>query len=462
MNSSKPPAEGWRGHNPPQNGAHLPTAQRSHPLASLLVRDYRWFWLGSVASFLALNMQMVARGWLIYKELNGTAMDVAWFMVAVSLPLVVLGLPGGTISDRVFKRDLAILVLGVSALFGLVIAVLIHTGAIQFWHMLLLGFFNGLMFAFLWPARMSFIPQLVGDRHLVNAMALNQAGMNLMGIVAPAAAGFLIAGFGTAVVFDATVVLYLLAAAAMLLVRDRGKPVDAARRNILGEIVSGLRYVRRERTVLALLVLSSIPMLLGFSYQLLMPVFVVAALNGGSVSLGIFMSVIGVGALTGSFVVAAVASFRWQQVLLFGAALGWGLCIIAFALAPGALVAAVPLLLAGLTGSVYTVLSNSLMQAYALPEMQGRVISMFMLAWGLMPLTLLPTSALSDAIGVRQAFVGSGLLVVLSVVLIYALVPALRRLPPPPYGGIGMARGGLSSSAPVSPTGTAPPVVEGI
>ncbi len=462
MNAPNTSPEGLRDRDAPQNGSHPPAAQRSHALASLLIRDYRWFWFGSLAAFLGMNMQMVARGWLIYKEMNGTALDVAWMMVAVALPMAVLGLPGGAISDRVFKRDVMTLTLGASALFSLVIALLIHTGAIQFWHVLLSGFFNGLVFAFMGPARMSFIPQLVGDRHLVNAVALNQTGMNLTSIVAPAAAGFLIAGFGTAVVFDLTVVLYLLGAAAVLLVKDRGKPAGAVRRNLLREIGDGLSYVRGQRVVLALVVFSFVPMVLGFSYQLLMPVFVVDALHTGSVSLGMFMTIVGVGALVGSVAVAAVSSFRWQQILMVGCALGWGAFIVVFSLAPNTVSVMLPLLLTGLTGSVYMVLANSFMQVYALPEMRGRVTSILMTAHGLMPVALLPISGLADAVGVRQAFVGSGLLVILAVVLIYTLMPALRRLPPLPYGGVGTASGGLSSSAPVSPVARVSSTVGGV
>ena len=409
-----------------------------------------------------MNMQMVARGWLIYKELNGTALDVGWTMVAMALPMAVLGLPGGAISDRVFKRDVVAMALGASAIFSLVISVLIHTGAIQFWQVLLSGFFNGMVFAFLGPARMSFIPQLVGDRHLVNAVALNQSGMNLTSIVAPVAAGFLIARFGTAVVFDLMVVLYLLGVVAVLLVKDRGKPVSATRRNILREIGDGLSYARRERVVLALVVFSFVPMVLGFSYQLLMPVFVVDALKAGSVSLGVFMTIIGAGALTGSFVVAAVSNFRWQQRLMVGCALGWGASIVVFSLAPNAVIAALPLVLTGLTGSVYMVLANSFMQVYALPEMRGRVTSILMTAHGLMPVGLLPISVLADSIGVRQAFVGSGLLVVLAVALIWALMPALRRLPAPAFGGSTMTSRGPSRSDPVSAAGTVSPTVGGV
>jgi MFS family permease len=238
--------------------------------------------------------------------------------------------------------------------------------------------------------------------------------------------------------------------------------VRAARRNLLGEIGDGLSYVRGQRVVLALVVFSFVPMVLGFSYQLLMPVFVVDALKTGSVSLGVFMTIIGVGALVGSFAVAAVSSFRWQQILMVACALGWGALIVVFALAPNAGIAAVPLVLLGLTGSVYMVLANSFMMVYAAPEMRGRVTSILMTAHGLMPVALLPISGLSDAIGVRQAFVGSGLLAVLAVGIIYALMPALRRLPPLPYGGMGIANQEIPGYASVSPAGTAPPRLGGV
>ncbi len=408
---------------------------QARALASLQITDYRWFWIASLASFMGMNMQMVARGWLVY-DLTGKAMDVAWIMLAMALPMATLGLVGGAVTDRVAKRDLMAVAFLVNGLFMLVIAILIHMGAIQFWHLVLSGFFNGLVFAFLGPARMSFIPAIVGDRLMVNAIALNQTGMNLTSVVAPALAGLLIKGFGSAaVVFDVVGVLGVLSAGAMLLIRERGRPSATERPNLAGEIRDGLNYVRKERVVLALVVFTAGPMLLGFSYALLMPVFVADALGAGAVTLGVLTTVIGVGALGGSFLVALVGSFRGQRALLFGTALTWGAFIVLLALTPNAPVAAAVLLLAGLTGSVYGVLASSFMVMYARPEMRGRVMSLFMTAHGVMPLSLLPIGALADGVGVRGAYVACGVGVTLLVVLIYAFMPALRRLPPPPYAG---------------------------
>ena len=402
----------------------------SQTFASLLIRDYRWLWLSSMAGFMAMQMQMVARGYLIIYELEGSAMDLVWVMVSMALPMSVFSLIGGAITDRVSKRNLLGSTMVASAVITLTIAVFIHLGQIEFWHLILAGVFNGIVLSFQMPGRYSFIPQVVGEERLVNATGLNTAGMNLSRILSPAVAGVLIATIGTASVFYIMGGLYALGAVAVFVMHHRGDPEGHSHQGVAFDIKEGLRYVRGNNLVMALLVMAFIGPMFGFPYMLLMPEFAKEVLDLGAEGLGLLMAITGIGAIVGSLVVAYLGNYKHLGLLLFGGALLWGVALAGFSQATSLALAVVPLVLVGLASAVFMAINLSLIQMYAAPEMRGRVMSIFMLTFAFMPLGLLPVGAAAQALGTPIAFLGSSILLVLSTVLVFLLIPAVRRLRP--------------------------------
>ncbi|MDP7495030.1 MAG: MFS transporter, partial [Roseibacillus sp.] len=150
---------------------------------SLRNRDYRWLWIGYLFSFGAIMMQMVARGWLVV-ELTDSAflLGLVWSMWGFSV--LIFSPIGGVLADRMDKRNLIILTqAGVGAI-TVVIAVLIQFDLIELWHLMAGSFLSGIIFSFMMPARQAFIADLVGDRELMNAIALSTSAMNLMRVVA--------------------------------------------------------------------------------------------------------------------------------------------------------------------------------------------------------------------------------------------------------------------------------------
>ena len=400
----------------------------SRTFDSLQVRDFRWLWLSSTAGFMAMQMQMVARGWLIY-DLTDSPMALAWVMVSFALPMSVFTLVGGAITDRVPKRNLLGITMFGSALITLAIALLIHSGRITFTHLLIAGFFNGLVISFQMPGRFSFIPQVVGEERLVNAIALNTTGMNLTRVLAPAAAGVLIGVIGAAGVFDIMVVCYVFGALAVFMMHHRGEPVSQSHRSVGFDIKDGLNYIfRRNTRVLALLILAFFPLLFGMSYIFLMPAFAVEALGMGAEGLGVLMAITGVGAIIGSLAVAYLSNFKHLGALLFGATFVWGISLALFSLSTSLAIAIVPLALVGLSSAIYMSINMSLTQLYASPEMRGRVMSVFMWSFSMMPLGLLPVSAFAEHIGTPTALLASAVLLVVSISLAFLLLPALRHL----------------------------------
>ena len=401
----------------------------SRTLDSLEIRDFRWLWISSMAAFVAMQMQMVARGWLVY-DLTKSPVALAWVMASMALPMSVFSLIGGAITDRVPKRNLLGGSLLGSAAITVGIAVLIHTGQIAFWHLLVAGVLNGAVMSIQMPGRFSFISQLVGDNRLVNANALLNTGMNLSRIVSPALAGVLIGAIGTAGVFDIMAGCYIFGALAILVIKHRGEPTGRSSHGVPYDVREGLVYVRGNKVVVALLIMGLLPMLFGIPYIMLLPAFAVEALNLGADGLGVLMAITGVGAIFGSLLVAYLGNFRYLGLLFFVSATFWGITLAGLSQSTTLLIAVIPLALIGLSSAVFMSINISLVQMYTVPDMRGRVMSIFMWTFSMMPLGLLPLSFMAEMVGTSTAFLVSAVLLVVSTTALFIVVPALRQLRP--------------------------------
>ncbi|MPZ49390.1 MAG: MFS transporter, partial [Dehalococcoidia bacterium] len=153
---------------------------------------YRVLWGSTIISLLGMQMQMVGRGILAY-EIGGTNSAIAVVSLGWGLPMALFSLLGGTLADRFNRRKVMMTSQSCTMVIALSIAVLVHMDAMNLWLLFAFGLVQGTVFSFGGPARQSFIPEVVGEKQLMNAIALNQAGMNLTRIVGPSIAGALAA-----------------------------------------------------------------------------------------------------------------------------------------------------------------------------------------------------------------------------------------------------------------------------
>lgn len=123
--------------------------------SALHVPDFRWLWLGSLGSSFAMNMQIIARGWLVY-TLTSSAMDLAWVTLSFMLPQVALSLWGGVVADRMPKKRIIVLAQTLNCAATVVLGLIIITGHVSFWDFIWFGFFNGSILALSMPARQAF------------------------------------------------------------------------------------------------------------------------------------------------------------------------------------------------------------------------------------------------------------------------------------------------------------------
>lgn len=368
-------------------------------------RNFRLFFLGQVISVTGTWMQMVAAAWLVLQLTNsGVALGIDTALAFG--PMLVFGSIGGVVADRHDKRRI---LLGTQVAFGLLALALwgiVATGVVELWMVYGLSFLQGLVTSLDMPTRMSFFGEMVEEKDLTNAVSLNGAVMTGTRIIGPAAAGVLIAGVGMAWCFLINGLSYLAVIAALLAMRPAELRPQRAPREA-GAIREGLRYVWNTRELRRPLVLMTIPFLFSFNYPVLMPLFTERSLGGDAGTLGLLLSIVGVGSLAGSLAVARRANPSERR--LWAAAAGVGAVTIVVALAPGLRWAAVLMAPLGLVSIVYLITANSTLQLRARPDMRGRVMALYgMVFLGSTPIGGPIAGWVGEHLGPRVGLAGGG------------------------------------------------------
>ncbi|RIK46849.1 MAG: hypothetical protein DCC58_01860 [Chloroflexi bacterium] len=415
---------------PPENRSptpHVPAWKR--PFLALDVPAFRNLWLGMLPGTMAMQMGMVTTGYVAY-DISNSATAVGLVSTGWGIPMLLFGLVGGVVADRLPKRSILLAtqtLIGVAAVLS---AVLVLAGVIQVWHLIVIAGMQGLGFAFNMPARQAFVAQLVGREKLMNAVALNNAGMNFSRVVGPSIAGGLIgiSVIGAGGVFVLMAAMYAFVVVSLLRIPQRGAPLGERRPSPLKSLGDGLRYVRGHAVVSTLLLLAFVPVMLGMPYQALMPVFAKDVFHVGPGGLGVLMTANGIGALAGSLTIASLSGFRRRGLLQMGLGIVFGGSLAMFAFSPSFLLAVVALLLVGIASAGFQSLNSSLVMDHADPAYHGRVMSVYMLTFSAMPLAVVPAGLLADAFG-APATIGIGGLCLLGIIATIGLVhPTYRHI----------------------------------
>lgn len=385
-----------------------------------------------------MQFQQVARGYLAYR-LTGSAFAIGLVTLAAGLPRIVLSPVGGWLADRFDKRGVITRTSYAMSLLSLLTGVLYITGQLTVILLVLLGLLQGVAFALMMPARQAYTPQIVGTSHLLsNAVALNNAGMNMTRVAGPAIAGLLIATphFGLGGTFFFIAGCWVWVAFSTRRVKDPGAPTSA-RQTMSASIREGFTYVRRRPALLALISLGFVPLALGMPYINLMPAVADGTLHGGSKLLGLLLSIGGVGSLVGTLLVASLARYEKKATMQLVLGVSFGLALAGFAVFAqrDELAFAIPFLfIAGLTGDAYQALNSSMIMMNTEPGHYGRVMGVYMIAQSIRPISVMPMGAIGDEIGVTVTLLGAGAIVAAFVALVAACYPGYRTIGRYPVG----------------------------
>jgi MFS family permease len=346
--------------------------------ASLAIPNFRKYYIGQAISFVGTWAQMIAQAWLVL-EITGSATWVGITFAVQTLPMLLVGPYGGLIADRTAKRRLLVALQLVMAGLAAVLAVLTLSGAVQLWHVLVLAGLLGLTDAFEKPARQTFVVELVGPEGVRNAVSLNSVMVNVARVVGPAAAGLIIAAGGLGLCFVINAVSFIPVVLLLLAMDPAQLHPAALQPHDRGQVRAGLRYVRTRPELAVPLLMMAIMGCLTYEFPVTLPYLAKVAFDGDSRTFGFMTAAMAVGAVAGGLFNAA----RGQTGIatLVRLSIVFGVLVLATALAPTEPIALLALVGVGAASVMLMARGNATLQLAADPQMRGRVMALWLVAF---------------------------------------------------------------------------------
>jgi len=373
-------------------------------------------------------IQQVTLGWLLY-DLTGNSMLLGALNGLRALPFLVTGPLAGVAADRMDRRKLLLQTQSVLIITAVLMGALVASPFLHVWHIFLFTLITGVAWTITEPVRMSMIPNVVPKEDLANAVALNSGGFNLMKVIGPALGGALIAWFGAAENFFLQAIAYSGVLAMIYWMHMPPQRIENKSKSALANLKEGFAYVLSTPAVLALMTLAYVPRIFAVPYQILMPVFQKDVLQVGPEGLGLLMAAPGVGAVIAVLTLASLGSrIKQQGLLLVGSIIVLGGFLVLFSQITWFPLALVVLVLVGIFQMLFLASTATILQMMVPDELRGRVLSLYMLDRGFMPLGALFAGATAHFIGAPLTVAIMGAIVILLTLVVAWFVPAIRTL----------------------------------
>ena len=377
--------------------------------------DFRRYYIGLITSVFGYRMIVdLSLGWLIF-DITGDERYLGYMFVALAVPAVVFNLLGGVFADKMDPRRLLGVVEGLTALMVLGLGVLTIMHWVEAWHVVLAGALFGAGQAFDEAARNTIYVRLIDRQDMAVVVPLNSIVWPTSRSIAPIAAGYIVAkaDVGTAgvapVIFIAAAGFFLMALICQTL---HISPTEKVRGNVMHEMAVGLRFIWNNNVFLYLVCFSVVMGLFGMSYLLFMPVFIREEFGKGADGVGILMTFAGVGSITGLFASMSLAHFERRGLIILGGAMGFGIFLILFAISPWFGLSLAMVFMAGVCNSLYLTGVMTTLQMLVPGELRGRVMGIYTVCYGVIPLGTLQLTQVSHLTDPRVAVALSGALVV--------------------------------------------------
>jgi MFS family permease len=345
---------------------------------AMSVRNYRLYFVGQLISTSGTWMQSVAQAWLVL-EITGSGVALGVVTALQFTPMLLAGAWGGVVADRVDKRRLLIATQVASGVLALALGAVTVSGVVQLWMIYCIAFALGAVNAIDNPARRALIGEMVGTEHLNNAVSLSSAMFTGARVIGPALAGLIIASVGTSWCFFVNGLSYGAAVIAFVLMRrDEFFGVEPVPRR-KGQLREGLHYVWATPALRLPLVLTAVIGTLAWNFQVVLPLLAERTFNGDAGTFGTMYALMSVGSVVGALVTARQA--RASRRFLLGAALAYGALLVVAAAAPTLALELLVLVAVGAAGIGFTAMANGVLQTECAPEMRGRVMALFSVAF---------------------------------------------------------------------------------
>ena len=407
-------------------------------VSSLRQRNYRLFFFGQLVSIAGTWMQTVAQSFVVL-DLTHSGTQLGLTTAARFLPMFVFGPLGGVFADRMDRRRVLYVTQALSGLLAGVFAVTVGTHSIRLWIVYLLALALGFVNVFDNPARQSFISEMVSTGDLPNAVTLNSVAANMARVFGAALGGVIAAAIGLALCFTFNALSFGAVLVSLAAMRTSELfPAERVSRQ-KKQVRQGLRYVRNTPELLIPLLMIAVVGTLAWEFQVSLPLMASEVFHGGAGSYGVMASVMGGGAVVGGLISAARARPRARALCL--AAIGWGIAILAAAVAPSFALELAALVFVGYGSITFNSLAKTTLQLAAKPEMRGRVMALWALAWmGSTPIGGPIVGWTGQAIGARWALVIGCVATLACGVLALPALTRIDRRPAPDAPPVPAAR----------------------
>ena len=397
------------------------------PFRALAYRDYRLLWTGQLGWSGALWTEMVARNWLVW-EMTGSGLSLGLINLSRAIPQVALALPAGVIADRFNKKRVLQSAQAVSFSCYLSLFVLVLIGAVELWHLYFFAVVMGISMSVNQPARQSLVPRLVPREVLANGIALSQVAINTNRVVGPAVAGLLIGFVGISSAYGLAAGVFLVVVITTFMMRTSEGVSLSRTQSARGQLMEGVGYALRTPAIMAIMAIAFVTFTFVMPYQTVLPIVADEVFGIGPQGYGLLLTLAGVGALAGGMAIASMEDLRRPSVVLIGGALAFGGSVVLLGVSPWVWMAFVAMPIIGASQSMFHAAGTTSLLSRTPEELHGRVLSVYTLDRGLMPLGSAMAGGLSDAFSAQAALTVMGGLATALVALVASALPAARKL----------------------------------
>lgn len=346
--------------------------------SSLKIRNYKLYFTGQGISLTGTWVQTIAQTWLIF-QLTGSGTYIGLLTAMQFLPVLLLGPVGGLVADRFPKRQILYITQGASMALAFTLAVLVLSHAVQVWMVFAIAGLLGLIKVVDTPTRQTFIMEMVGRDHIVNAVTLNSIEANMARIIGPAIGGGLIAGIGIGYCFLVDGVSYFAVLLCLLLMRAGELHGSARAIKARGQLREGFRYVWHTPVLRNILLMMVIIGTLAYEFPVVLPIFASETFHTGAGGYSFLMGAMGLGAVMGGVITANRRKPTPHLIML--AAVAFGVSMLLTAIAPHIIIAGLLMVCVGVGSVSFTSVANSTLQLQSAPAMRGRVMSLWTMAF---------------------------------------------------------------------------------
>jgi MFS family permease len=350
----------------------------------LRIRDFRYLFLSVGFLVFGFEMRIMAQSWLAL-ELTDSQAWVGLVNGVPALGVITLSLYGGVIAERYPKKTILAIVRLLLAALAFAIGYLVAAGLIEAWYLLAFALIQGSIVAFGMPAGQSILIEIVGRDRLMSANSFSQSLNSIGSMLGPALGGMVLGLYGVASVYVIVGVLYVLAFAATLLIRNKTIANPKGSNSALQEIAEGFRFVRADSVLRYLMLLNLLALFAGFVMPLI-PVYARDILDVGETGFGVLMSAFGVGAIFGTFGLALAGNVKRKALVMTVTPVIFGLGMVVFVFSRSYPLSIASQVLMGAAGPIYVATIMTVTQMRAPDHMRSRVTAMFSLTMQLFPL----------------------------------------------------------------------------